>query len=150
MAATLYLKNHSIVCFCRISLMNEASIFKAQAYYYQGSLQSTWHPQSVSYTVYIEVSIDFCEHSVWLHPWMLLVAHLAMPIGQHTSGDEQSRFAMMDVTEHLSDCGAFLAETFILVNIYPWTFLNKLHILKARNRWEARGWGWMWDDVKHV
>lgn len=57
-----------------------------------------------------------------------------MPIRWHTCGDEQSGFAMMDVTERLSDCGAFLAEAFIHINIHPCTPLNTLYILvKARN-----------------
>lgn len=50
------------------------------------------------------------------------MAHLAMPIRWHTGdGDEQSGFAVMDVTEGLSDCAAFLAETFIHINIHPCT-----------------------------
>ncbi len=53
-----------------------------------------------------------------------------MPIRWHTGdGDEQSGFAMMDVTERLSDHGAFLAETFIHINIHPRTSLNTLYIL---------------------
>ena len=53
-----------------------------------------------------------------------------MPTAWHTSdGDEQSGFTVMDVTEGLSDRGAFLAETFIHVNIHPCTPLNTLYIL---------------------
>lgn len=64
--------------------------------------------------------------------------HLAMPIGWHTGdGDEQSGFTVMDVTERLSDRGAFLAETFIHVNIHPCTPLNTLYILiKAESIYE--------------
>lgn len=47
-----------------------------------------------------------------------------MPIRWHTGEDEQSGFAMMDVTERLSDYGAFLAETFIHINIKQCASLN--------------------------
>lgn len=50
-----------------------------------------------------------------------------MPIRWHTGGDEQSGFAMMDVTGRLSDCEAFLAETFIHINIHPRTSLNTIY-----------------------
>lgn len=54
----------------------------------------------------------------------------ATPIQWHTcDGDEQSGSAVMDVTQGLSDCEVFLAETFIHINIHPRTSLNTLYIL---------------------
>lgn len=43
-------------------------------------------------------------------------------------GDEQSGFAVMDVTQRLSDREAFLAETLIHINIHPCTSLNTLRL----------------------
>lgn len=47
-----------------------------------------------------------------------------MPIRWHTGEDEQSGFAVMDVTERLSDRGSFLAETFVRIKIKGCTSLN--------------------------
>lgn len=57
---------------------------------------------------------------------MCFVVHLAIPIRWHTGKEEQSGSAVMDVTEQSSDRSAFLAETFIRIDI------KQMHVSRQR------------------